>query len=274
MKKIILLSFIIITCISCKYEERGNLTQNGKEMFDTWQSGTQLVMDNVVRPIFLVNAWIASDSAGRIAIEDQYFPQYKIRQYSDNMFRVMDGARPILTITTNGQNSLGEAGTIWSITDQIAYTQTGEYVATSHPLFAFKQNAKHLTITNIGNNCFSIAGDTVSYFGSAINWELTFSPGEVSADIYATSFAMSGSGSFNLPGNGYNGYEDSEPKMVLLRYNIERPFAHYKSEKLVWESGKIHLTASMEGATDIEVDAEVAGREAVDITYRGVTERW
>lgn len=274
MKKILILSIIIITCVSCKVEDRGKPTKNGKEIYDTWQLGTELVMDNVVRSVFLVNAWINSDSAGRIAIEDQYFPEMKVRQYGTDMFRVMDGARPIITITTNGQNTLGETGACWEIVDQIEYTSTGAWVPEAYPLFAFKNNSKRLTITNIGNNHFDIVCDSVSYMGSSANWELAFPAGEIPADIYASAFEMSGSGCFTLRAEGNGIHSDQDDEIVTLRYHFAQPFVHFGSQKLEWEGGKIELTARMDGKVDVMTIAEIAGREGVDITYKGVTERW
>lgn len=274
MKKILLLSIIIITCISCRYEERGNLTKKGKAIFDTWQSGSELVMDNVVRSVFLVNAWINSDSAGKIAIEDLYFPEMKVRQYGTDMFRIMDGARPIITITTNGQNSLGEAGTCWEIVDQVEYTSVGAWMPEAYPIFAFKNNSKLLTITNTGDNHFSIVCDSVSYLGSSTNWELAFPAGEIPTDIYTSAFEMSGDGRFDFPASGNASFNDGIKEVVRLRYHFAQPLMHHESPELAWESGKIELTASMNGKEDITVIAEIAGREGVDITYKGITERW
>lgn len=274
MKKTILLLTIIITCVSCRYEERGNLTKTGKEMYDTWQAGTGLVMDNVVRAVFLVNAWEASDSAGRIAIEDQYFPEYKIRKYGENMFRIMDGARPIITIETEGHNSLAEAGTTWHITDKIEYVQTWAYVTEAIPYFARNSGIKKLTITNLGGNRFSVENDTLTYSGSRMRWELTFSASEMPTDIYATAFEMSGNGCFNLPADRNNEYNFEERKAVLLSYDIAQPLTHYASEALYWDGGALRLTATTEGKEEVTTAAEILDRNTIEITYKGITEQW
>lgn len=257
-KNIFIIIAIALVCFGCGREQRGKLTQRGKEIHDSWEKATFDVIENDVIPTFHLDAWINADNDSiRYSIEDKYFLNYRIRPDEPNVYVLYKGSEKTLTINTYGQ-SLNEEGSHWLITNH----NSDEYYNGTLPQFYFFGGEK-LHISKDGEQ-WRIQMDSTECYGSSCDWRikpLTNDDGILfSKEIYT------------LSGNGLYKYMSSN---VSMQYNIVKPILRETSYGYGYCSdGQVQLIASQQNFDDICVKAEYLGESRVFITYRGVTEIW
>lgn len=257
-KNIFVIIAVTLVCFGCGREQRGKLTQRGKEIHDSWQTTTLMLIETDVIPAFHLDTWINADNDSiRYIIEDQYFPDKRIRQEETNIYTIYDGAEKQLTINTFGQ-SLNEEGSHWLVSrDQIVSDNA------LLPLFFdfFSENEK-VHISKDGEQ-WRIQMDSAECCDSRCNMHIK--PLENDNNVI---FAKE---TYTLSGNGIYQYKNGP----VLKYNIEKNILCEKSTNISYFSdGIIQLIASQTDSDDINVKAEYLGEYRICITYRGVTEIW
>lgn len=258
-KNIIIIIAIALVCVGCYREQRGKLTQRGKEIHDSWEQATFAVIETDVIPAFHLDAWInAANDSVRNSIEDQYFPYYRIRPEENNVYALYNGSEKVLIINTHGQ-SLNDEGSHWLITkynpDYFEYGKLPQF-------YTFPLGEK-LHISKDGEQ-WRIQMDSTECYGS-------------SCDMHIKSLANDGDilfakETYTLSGNGLYKYMSGP---VFLQYNIEKTILREVPSGYGYCSdGQVQLIAHQQDFDDINVKAEYIGDNSVSITYRGVTEIW
>jgi len=257
-KNIFIIIAIALVCFGCGREQRGKLTQRGKEIHDSWEKATFDVIENDVIPTFHLDAWInAENDSIRYSIEDLYFPNYRIRPEENNVYAIYNGSVKMLTVNTFGQ-SLNDEGSHW----QISKPTPDEYYNGTLPQFYFFGGEK-LHLSKDGEQ-WRIQMDSTECYGSSCDWHIKplVNDGNI---LFAKE-------TYTLSGNGLYKYMSGP---VFLQYNIEKnilretPYGYYYCN-----DGVVQLIAHQQNFDDINVKAEYLGDNSVSITYRGVTEIW
>lgn len=267
MKKYIFVILAIILISGCTREERGQLTQRGHEICSAWNTAVDAILTDDVNPAFILNTWIISDEAERYIIEDRYLPQYKIRQVDATTYGLYKGAEPYFTINTHGTHITDE-GAVWTVTNHFGY---------SYAIFPIVEEDRTVSITNLGNDQWSIALDSASFPQSVTHWTLSLERFTNHCSIFAENFTLSGDGTFAFPAGKSWEFEYGETgEPVMQRYTIERPMQNDANDgnELKWRDGKLALTVSHSGYENVDVVMEVLAYFHYGITYRGVTEVW
>lgn len=257
-KNIFIIIAIALVCFGCGREQRGKLTQRGKEIHDAWEKATFDVIETDVIPTFHLDAWINADNDSiRYSIEDQYFPNYRIRPEEDNVYSIYYGSVKMLIVNTFGQ-SLNDEGSHW----QISKPTPDEYYNGTLPQFYFFGGEK-LHLSKDGEQ-WRIQMDSTECYGSSCDWHIK--PMANDGDILFSKEI------YTLSGNGLYKYMSSN---VLLQYNIEKTIL--RETQYIYNccsDGIVQLIARQQDFDDINVRAEYLGDNRVCITYRGVTEIW
>lgn len=267
MKKYILILLAIVTLCGCNREERRHFTQMGGNICSAWNQAVNAILVDDVNPAFVLNAWINSDEINRYIIEDQYLPNYKIRQADAETYILYYRAEPYFTINTHGTRITDE-GAMWTVTNHFGYNYTN---------FPNIEENRKVNITNLGNDQWRIALDSATFPQSVANWTLSLERFTNHTSIFAENFELSGDGAFAFPAGQWwqesYGHTD-EP--VMQRYTIEKPMRNQANSdnKLKWNLGKLLLTVSHSGYEDVDVVLEILSESHFGITYRGVTEVW
>ncbi|MBP5649580.1 MAG: hypothetical protein J6X01_00705 [Bacteroidales bacterium] len=262
MKKNILIIIVIaLVCFSCGRERRGQLTQRGKEIHDSWNWVTIQIVQNDIIPAFHLDAWIsaATDSA-RYAIEDKFFPYQRIRQEEANVYAIYNGTYKTLTINTFGQ-SLNDEGSHWLVSKYNEYY----YNYSTRPLFLTYEEGEKLHISKNGDQ-WLIQMDSSENRGSFCR--LNIKPLDNNGDIPFTK------NKFTLSGNGLYKYVEGP---VYLSFDIQRPILNDKipyAEGYYFVDGIVQFLAQYNNFDDISVKAEYLGTSQIAITYKNVTEYW
>lgn len=256
-KNILIIIAIALVCFGCGREKRGQLTQRGKEIHDSWHTTTFLLIEADVIPVFHLDAWINADNDSvRNQIEDLYFPYQRIRQEEATVYSIYSGSEKQITINTFGQ-SLNDEGSHWLITRE-------QYIgnASLPQFFDYESDGEILHVGKDGEQWY-IQMDGDECYGSSCFMHIK--PLENDGNVL---FAK---GKYTLSGNGSYQYKYGP----VLQYNIEKDILREKSDNHSYCSeGIVQLIASQEGYDDINVKAEYLGEMQVCITYRGVTETW
>ena len=259
-KNIFIIIAIALVCFGCGREQRGKLTQRGKEIHDSWEKATFDVIETDVIPTFHLDAWInAENDSIRYSIEDQYFPNYRIRPEENNVYAIYYGSVKMLIVNTFGQ-SLNDEGSHW----QISKPTPDEYYNGTLPQFYFFGGEK-LHLSKDGEQ-WRIQMDSTECYGSSCDWHI-----KPLANEGNILFAKE---TYTLSGNGLYKYMSGD---VSLQYNIERNIlreAPYEYGYCYCNDGVVQLIAHQQDFDDINVKAEYIGDNSVSITYRGVTEIW
>lgn len=259
-KNIFIIIAITLVCFGCGREKRGNLTQRGKEIHDSWQEATFYLIENDVITAFHLDAWInATNDSARYRIEDLYFPYYKIRQETPNVYNIYYGAEKLLSINTYGQ-SLTEAGSHW----QIDKYNSNENNYGELPLFnSSYPKGERLTINKDGEE-WRIQMDSAERgnWGSSCDWHIK--------PLTIEDGVMFAKRNYTLSGNGVYEYSGG----IFLQFNIEKTIQRKGTyvESYSYD-GLVQLIARQKSYDDIHVRAEYMGLRT-RITYRGVTEIW
>lgn len=264
MKKYMLVLLAILLFSSCVKEERGRATQRGKEICSAWNTTVDAILTDHVNPAFLLNAWINSDEMERYLLEDQYLPDYKIRQIDATTYCFYKGTVPYITINTHGMR-LTDENAEWTVTNHTGY---------SYPFFPYTEEEREVSVLNLGNDQWAITLNSASFPNSYANLTLTLERFNNHTSIFAEEFALSGDGEFAFPAGDMWEFDygpSGEP--VMMHYSIEKPMKN-NFEKLKWHEGKLAITVSHSGYDDVNVLMELITEACIGITYRGVTEVW
>lgn len=257
-KNIFIIIVIALVCIGCGREKLGNLTQRGKEIHDSWHEATFNLIENDVIPAFYLDAWIkAPNDSARYRIEDQFFPYYKIRQETPNVYTIYNGAEKMLSINTYGQ-SLTEAGSHW----RIEKYNPSDYYYGNRPLFySSYPKGEQLNINKDGEQ-WRIQMDSTENWGSKCDWHIKPLTND-GGILFATK-------NYTLSGNGVYEYWNG----IFLRFDIEKTITRKEALGQSYSfDGIVQLIAQQKSSDDIVVRAEYMGN-LMSITYRGVTEIW
>lgn len=257
---ILIFCLLALICIGCGHDERGKLTQRGKEITDSWDFATKEILNHAVLPVFQINRWIDGNDSVRRAIEDQYFTYQKIRYDGDGIYGVYYGANRLYAINTQGA-SLSDNGADWIITTLQPYRADPYLIAI--PEFAISRDSCSLHIRNAGNGFWNIELDTASFYGSTSNLRISFPNGIEWSDFSDAQYA--------LEGNGCYAFKGSSNEEIFLHYQIDETLSRGTSW---WEAGTLTLCASTAGEDDINVKTIFLGNNSFRITYRDITETW
>ena len=265
MKKNFLIIIVIaLICMSCGHEERGKLTQRGKQIHDSWLMYTQQIIEKSIVPAFQMSDWISGNDSVRRVIEDNYFPYMRIRNENTNEYSLYNGAEKVLTVYTAGMN-LDDNGASWIIRTEIA---NPGYDNGQRPLFMSISPFWDLYVTKISDQQWDIQMDTASSSGSECNWQLTLPASDTIVYFTQQEYTLAGNGTYKFSGD------------VYLHYNIDASLQH-NGTMFPWYRGIISMTARYIDCTtnepytdDIHVKAAYYDDGEVKITYRDVTESW
>ena len=263
-KNIIIIIAIALACTSCYREERGKLTQRGKEIHDSWMIYTQEIIEKTIVPTFQMDAWINGNDSIRRFIEDTYFPYLRIREEATNEFALYDGVQKILTVNTNG-SALGDDGASWVININNARTYESDYGQI--PMFLAYPPQWQMLVNKTNDQQWNISLDSTRSYGSECNWQLALPASDTLVYFSQQAFSLAGNGTFKYAGD------------VYLRYTIDETLQH-QGDKLPWNRGIVSMIARFIDpetneipTDDIHVKAEYIG-DGIRITYRDVTETW
>lgn len=270
-KSIFIIALLALVFCSCdNREDRGMLTQRGKQVSEKWENVTDVILRNVVNESFHLNAWINADDSLRRIIENQYYTNKRVRLDGENVYGIYNEYGTLLmTVYTHGA-TLADANAAW----EIHRTSMGDYGATD---CLFEQEPEVVfNLEALGNNSWHLSMDSATAAGSSLDLTLGLSGVAVPYDVLVQSFTLEGSGSYDLDGTIYY-YDGVTPTHhpVTLQFNIEKSLQQLPNpDQCMWVLGKMNLKAKFQGYDDIDVVAEYLGTDGMNITYRGVTERW
>ena len=270
-KSIFIIALLALVFCSCdRREDRGMLTQRGKQVSEKWEQITDVVLRDVVNESFHLNAWINADDSLRRIIENQYYTNKRVRLDGENVYGIYDEYGTLLmTVYTHGA-TLSDANTTW----EIHRISMGDYRA-ADCLFAQEPEVV-FNLEALGNNNWHLSMDSATSAGSSLDLTLGIPGVAVPYDILVQSFTLEGSGSYDLDGTTY--YYDGVTAThypVTLQFDIERSLHQLPNpDKCIWILGKMNLKAKFQGYDDIDVEAEYLANDGMRITYRGVTELW
>ena len=263
-KNILIIIAIALVCFSCGREQRGMLTQRGKEIHDSWLMYSQQIIEKSIVPAFQMSAWISGNDSVRRVIEDNYFPYMRIRNENTNEYSLYEGAEKVLTVFTDGMN-LDNDGASWIIRTE---TINPGYDDGQRPLFMSIPPFWNLIVTKTSNQQWNIQLDTTSSSGSKCNWQLTLPANDTIVYFTQQEYTLAGNGTFKYSGD------------VYLNYNIDASLQH-KGITFPWYRGIISMTAryvdcytNQPYTDDIHVKASYYDDGEVQITYQGITESW
>lgn len=265
-KNILVVILLAVICFGCGREERGHITQRGKEIHDTWCEWTNVVLSESVLPAFRLSAFLAAGDSLQRVIMEQYFGQQHIWQDGENTYGIYENGVCLLTVNTNG-TSLSDEGTTWQVTSSQLL-----FGLSAVPLFAAdSESPRTLSITHLAGNQWRITLDSVSYKGSMADLLLTLPEGTDLEKIGQSELTLSGSGClyFDRPESPLSA--DDSP--VVLLYSIASPLLQ-SDEFFSFKEGEIQYVAKKEGKEEIPVLAKFLGGGSVKITYRDFTEIW
>ncbi|MCK9339009.1 MAG: hypothetical protein PHQ33_01200 [Bacteroidales bacterium] len=268
MKKLAFLNILLllIVCNSCEWqeaEERGNLTQRGKQIYDIWDYSSQSILNDFVDKAFIFNAWYtANDSVKRI-IEDQWFPYYKIRNDGNGKYGLYSGTTLDFSFETNLQ-SLTDSSANWTITRHNSYLEMNTYYS-CEPII----NSVKINYTN--NMEWDIRIDSNSNSNSSALWHLHISGNSVPESISLADYELSGHGVFAMQNyESIGGRYGNAP--TFLEYEIAENFAH--SPGANWERGSVDILLYNEKAESLEIKGTILNRKTLCIHYLGIIEYW
>lgn len=270
-----ILVILIVACVGCGKDNHGMLTNRGKTICGSWHMGTAIVMEDIINPAFHFNAWLNGNEHVRRAIEDNYFPDLRIRQDGESIYGVYHNAQLLLRINTQGTNIDAE-GAQWILT---CFYSGSEFSYYGHPYvlpdFTDVKGAKEMTISYLGNYQWGIEAHEDSFDGVNINWTLAAATASTPLDLYSDKFILTGDGSYRFSSlSRWHDEGEQDPTPITMTYTIEHPMYQNFNDILQWSSGQISITASMQDKEDVNVSATVLAPKHIEITYKGITERW
>jgi hypothetical protein len=260
-KNILIIIAIALVCFGCGRERRGQLTQRGKEIHDSWNYATVQIVQNDIIPAFHLDAWIsaATDSA-RYAIEDKFFPYRRIRQEGTDIYAIYNGPNKELTINTFGK-ALREDGSNWFVSKHKLQNEESKLM----PEIFYSAEAEKIHISKNGDQ-WSIQMDSSENKGSICH--LNIKPLENDGNI------LFNTNKFTLSGNGLYKYAEGP---VYLSFDIQKTILNDKlsyTKGYYFVDGIVQFLAQYKNADDINVKAEYLGTSQIAITYKNVTEYW
>ena len=270
MKKTVLL-IALLAIIFCSCDDRqydGKRTERGKDIAETWQNITNVIVTEVVNETFHLNAWINADDSLRRIIENQYFTSSRVRIDGENLYGIYTNTGTLLmTVNTNGA-SLSDADANWEI-----HHITMQNYAVSSCIFSKNQEVIY-NLSNLGNNSWHLSMDSTTAEGTTL--DLTVSvPGEtLPYDIMVQRFTLEGNGSYEMYANTIYTEDTRDNTPITLQFNVETALCNNVSTDInSWDSGKVNLKAKWQNFDDINVVVEYFS-DVMRITYRGITEEW
>lgn len=259
-RNILIITLIALICISCGREERGKLTQKGKEIHDSWYNASRQMIENDVIPMFHLDVWINTDNEDlRRLIEDRYFPYYRIREDGDNVFTIYNGANKIFTINTYGK-SLKTNGSNWLVTKYNTYVENRGDL----PIFLNSYSEREKLHISKSNDQWLIQMDSTENQGCYCN-------------LYIKSLANEGvllfsENYYTLSGNGL--YIYSQNGLISLKFDITETISRKWVSEFYFHEGAVEFEAQKSNHENIPIKAEYLDKEHFRLTYRNITEVW
>lgn len=268
MKKIALYNILLlaIICNSCVWQEadeRGNLTQRGKQIYDAWDNSSQTILNEFVDKAFHFNAWYLADDSMKRIIEDNWFPYYKIRDDGDGAYGLYYGGTLTFSIETNRQN-LSDSCASWTITRHNFDIETNTH-------YSYEPVINNVTIHYANNMVWNIHIDSTNNSSNFALWQLRVIGNSIPQAISSADYEFSGQGLFALQNEETIGGRNGNSP-VFLKYTITEIFNHTRGAN--WESGAVDILLYNEKSETCSVEAVVLNRETLRIHYAGVTENW
>ena len=260
-KNILIIIAIALVFFGCGREKRGQLTQRGKEIHDSWHWVTVQIIQNDIIPAFHLDAWIsATTDSARYAIEDKLFPYRLIRQEGTDVYAIYNGPNKELIIKTFGKN-LGEDGSNWLVSKHNFQIEESKLM----PEIFYSTEAEKIHISKNGDQ-WLVRMDSSENKGSFC--QLNIKPMENDWNI------LFNTNKFTLSGNGRYKYAEGP---VYLSFDIQRTILNDKlshTKGYYFVNGIVQLLTQYNKSDDISVKAEYHVTSQIAITYKNVTEYW
>ena len=259
-RNILIVTLIALICIGCGREERGKLTQKGKEIHDSWYKASRMLIENDVIPMFHLDVWINTDNEElRRLIEDRYFPYYRIREEGNDVFTIYNGATKMFTINTYGK-SLNTNGSNWLVTKYNTYVENRGDL----PIFLNSYSEGEKMHISKSNDQWLIQMDSTENNGCYCN-------------LYIKSLANEGvllfsENYYTLSGNGM--YIYSQNGLIKLKFDITETISRKEKYEFYFSEGAIELEAQKANYENIPIKAEYLDKNSFSITYQNITETW
>lgn len=267
-KLFILVSVFGLT--SCGLDEqqiKPDYTLAGMQMFKNTESHLVLTT-NWFDILLKMNTYIQAVDSNKLAIEDRYFPKYKIRKTSDHSWSLIQlGGDTVCNFITDA-NAFTSPGAVWKIkVSGMASPCTFTCVNSTKwalNVINFKINTPYY---NPDFYSYNYSSATTSYLSDSLNFE---SESSNPKDFVATNFQVSGKGEYLL--------SNSEQK-VKISFNIEKNLKHLANSVFNMSSGKYSLSAedletAEKGNASAEFETIIGDNKRVTIVYNGRTQTY
>ena len=248
MKKIILaLVLISVVCCGCWKTEDIVMTQYG--IFESWHSATASILNESVNPAFISNAWINGNDSVRRAIEDQYFPNTRIRHEGGDEYGIYEGTSLLLLINTGGK-AIDDTDANWLI------TRYSNYTISSEPAPSFFTSGRHtrLELRHTGDNEWTVNLDSATCDGSTSDWILSAPGTETPVTLNDIPYTLSGGGIYLFDGTSFDSSYTYSP--VTMRYTFSEPLLHKLESRALFSAGIMDIILSKQDCDDKTVHVE------------------
>ena len=254
-----ILFFLLVTvlsgCIVEPAETRGKITQQGKNIYDQWNSDINNLLTQNVKTAFDFNLYYtAANDSARINVEDSLFSCYKIRDVGDGVWQLYQGATLYCEINTANQ-SLSEVGAVWNVK-----------IPTSLYLLPILSTGDSLSLTI---TC-----------STATSWLIGIQ-GNGNPSCYVDLILTGKMPNFSLAGNGRFGYNSyysvsDSGQYSFIEFTVKETMTSTKPD--YWSGGLLDLKAfnlqNQEKTVEVEFLHPSENSYAAKITSDGATETW
>lgn len=291
-KKIIAVGIMLTILFSGCVNEAPEKNQNGKNVYNSWNSSmTMLIRDYFDIP-FLFNTWLETPEELRNDVEDALFPYYKIRQFNENEWGLYNANELAYYITKN-EHTLSEPGANWTVKIYIQYFYSMEenYYPSNSSLTSFQSVPTTLHISYVQPNEWSLKMSEYPAH-SEINIRIKAGAEGLTHGLMHSEYTLKGSGALTFSYSDYHsyGYYDYEAKTSYLSFEITNGmiFSHigdfysdnyYSSGPVAyWSNGELQLKGTNDEGDLTEAKLSFfkpsVGQYCANITCRGITEEW
>ena len=259
-------SFILVAIValsSCGIdngEPKPDYTKTGKQMFDRTEANIQL-LTGWVDMMFKMNTYIQASPANKIAIEDKFFTNFKLRNSSLNTWSLIEQGDTVYQIIVDG-NDFTKAGSNWKIkTSGMTYFCPFICVDSNNWLLKVSDFPVQKEGYIVNYSDYS----TITFITDSLNFKCDIESPE---SFSAYNFQVSGKGKFLLTNNLQN---------VLISFQIDKELKHIANSYFNISSGKYSLSAldlnsSKSGTSTAEFETLIGNNRRVTVVYNGRTQ--
>ena len=261
LKGFIVLAIVVLS--SCGIDNgapKPDYTKAGKQMFDQTEVNMQMLTD-WIDVMLKINTYIQAPDANKIAIEDKYFTNFKIRNSALNTWSLIELGDTIYQVIIDG-NPFTKAGATWKIkTSGMTYSCPFTCVDSKNWLLKVSNFAvqKRKTEAYYSNNTIT------TYIIDSLNFKCDT---DLPESFNNYNFQVSGKGKFSL---------ENYSQSVMISFEIVKDLNHIANSYFNMNSGKYNLYAldldtSKSGTSTVEFETLIGDNRKITVVYNGRTQ--